>query len=449
MNELPVEQRNWLERAWRFERDGWIFVHVEGEAFARGFAHGFLLAQEIDAGIRDNNFQNEWSTGDGPDYFAEAAEMLYAAKLDDELRREIEGIAEGVRRAGYSYDFRDLLAWNATIELTGSWWPIDKGKPLGELRAGEHCNSFIATGDGVTADGGIVLAHNTWDTYIDANSSNVVLDLVPDQGARILMQTRPGYIHSGTDFFLCGSGIIGAETTIAGFTEYDQKKTPEFARIRQAMQYAHSLDAFVEIMWRDNNGGYANSWMLGDLKTGEIAKFEIGLKYYGLQKTKRGSYWGCNVVEDKRIRYQECDGVGYSNLLKNAGRRIRWQRFLAETPDLDVEKGKAILADHFDEYKHYENPGTRTICAHFDRDPGEFAPLQYGPFYPYGTNDGKVTDATLAGEMRFWGVYGHPCRQRFDAAAFLKEHPQYAWTRDHLQDKPGRDWQLFKAGECD
>jgi hypothetical protein len=260
MSELRGEERSWLERAWRFQRDGWIFVHVEGEAFARGFAHGFLLAQEIDAGIRDNNFQNDWSTG--------------------------------------------------------NWWPIVKGKPLGELRSGEHCNSFIATGDGVTADGGIVLAHNTWDTYIDANSSNVVLDLVPDRGARILMQTRPGYIHSGTDFFLCGSGIIGAETTIAGFTEYDQKKTPELVRIRQAMQYADSLDSFIEIMWRDNNGGYANSWMLGDLKTGEIAKFEIGLKYYGLQRTKRGSYWGCNVVEDKRIRYQECDGVGYSNLLK-------------------------------------------------------------------------------------------------------------------------------------
>jgi hypothetical protein len=59
MNELQAEERRWLERAWRFERDGWTFVHVEGEPFTRGFAHGYLLASEIDAGIRDNNFQND------------------------------------------------------------------------------------------------------------------------------------------------------------------------------------------------------------------------------------------------------------------------------------------------------------------------------------------------------------------------------------------------------
>ncbi len=446
---LSDEERGWLGRAWRFGRDGWIFVHVEGAPFARGFAHGWLMADEIAAGIDDNDFQNDWSTGDGPDYFREGALMVFDRWVPDELRREMEGIAAGASRRNPDrpLGYADILAWNATIELAGNWWPTVRGKPLGEFRAGEHCNSFIATGDGVTADGGIVLAHNTWDTYLDSNTFNVVLDIHPESGSAILMQSRPGWIHSGSDFFLCRSGVIGAETTIAGFTEFDATKKPEFIRVREAMQYADSLDGWMETMRADNNGGYANSWMIGDLKTGEVAKFELGLRYAGLQRTKQGAYWGCNVVEDRRIRYQECDGVGYSNLMKNASRRVRWERFLAETPALDMEKAKLILADHFDAYLGRENPGTRTICAHFDQAPGEFAPLDYGPFYPYGTNDGKVADQSMAEAMRFTGIYGHPCRQRFDAEAYLAANPQYAWMRGRLRDKPSRDWREFAAGE--
>ncbi len=448
-NQLTEEEKSWLERAWRFERDGWIYLHIEGAPFARGFAHGYLLAEEINQGIVDNNFQNDWSTGDGPDYFREGALEIFESWVPDELRKEMEGIAAGARKRldDFAWDYADILAWNGTIELAGSWWPTVRGKPLGEFRAGEHCNSFIATGDGITADGGIVLAHNTWDTYIDSNTFNIVLDIQPESGANILMQSRPGWIHSGSDFFLCSSKIIGSETTIAGFTEFDAKKKPEFIRVREAMQFATSLDEWMSTMWADNNGGYANSWMIGDLKTGEVAKYELGLKYYGLQRTKCGAYWGCNVVENRPIRYQECEGVGYSNMTKNAGRRVRWQTFLADTPDLDVEKGKLILADHYDIYSGRNNPGTRTICAHFDQAPGEFAPLDYGPYYPYGTNDGKVTDQAMAEAMSFTGIYGHPCRQRFDSKAYLNQHPEYAWMRGHLKDKPSRDWQIFKQDD--
>jgi hypothetical protein len=34
-----------------------------------------------------------------------------------------------------------------------------------------------------------------------------------------------------------------------------------------------------------NNGGYANDWLLGDRKTGEIARFEQGLKHTRLWTT--------------------------------------------------------------------------------------------------------------------------------------------------------------------
>ena len=44
------------------------------------------------------------------------------------------------------------------------------------------------------------------------------------------------------------------------------------------MQYADSIDEWAEIMVKNNSGAYANSWLLGDIRTGEIARLELGLK---------------------------------------------------------------------------------------------------------------------------------------------------------------------------
>jgi len=46
------EQQQCLAKARRFERHGWIYLHVEGEPKDRGFQHGYLLAPEIAEGLR-------------------------------------------------------------------------------------------------------------------------------------------------------------------------------------------------------------------------------------------------------------------------------------------------------------------------------------------------------------------------------------------------------------
>ena len=56
----------------------------------------------------------------------------------------------------------------------------------------------------------------------------VILDLEPAEGHCIFMQSIPGYIHSMADFFVTGAGIMGTETTIGGFGEYDLDEAPEF-----------------------------------------------------------------------------------------------------------------------------------------------------------------------------------------------------------------------------
>ena len=71
---------------------------------------------------------------------------------------------------------------------------------------------FIATGS-ATKDGGIVLAHNTWIDYLLC--SNVIIDLKPSRGSRMLMQCiGPGFIHSGSDFAINSAGLVISETTI-------------------------------------------------------------------------------------------------------------------------------------------------------------------------------------------------------------------------------------------
>ena len=68
----------------------------------------------------------------------------------------------------------------------------------------------------------------------------------------------------------------------------DPDGVPEFVRSRKAMQYASSIDEYAAIIKEGNNGGYANDWLVGDRKTGEIAYLELGLHQTPLTKKKDG-----------------------------------------------------------------------------------------------------------------------------------------------------------------
>jgi hypothetical protein len=166
--------------------------------------------------------------------------------------------------AGVSTSYADILAFNASIETTGYWWPEVAKKLSGSAtfitKPKEACSSFIATGK-MTKDGGVVLGHNMMWDYTEAYF-NVIVDLVPAKGHRILMQTVPGWIHSGTDFFVTDAGLVGSETTIGGFHGFTEKGVPEFVRVRRAMQDANTIDEWCKIMKKGNNGGYANAWLI-------------------------------------------------------------------------------------------------------------------------------------------------------------------------------------------
>ncbi|MGE0540089.1 MAG: C45 family autoproteolytic acyltransferase/hydrolase [Dehalococcoidia bacterium] len=453
---LTDEERGWLARANRREVNGWLHVTVQGAPFERGFQHGYLTAAEFAEAIRVYSAMTLETTGFDYSFFVEKAVELHKDKITPELLEEMAGLAAGYSKAGVPTTLDDVIGWNAWTELTGYWWPTVASQYAAAAPSGtrkSHCSAFIATGS-ATADGQIVIGHETFSEFWAGQFMNVILDITPDQGQRMVMQTSPGWIASMTDFWVTGAGLVVIETTMAGFQGYDTTKVPEYVRARVASQYATSIDEWVQMLDVQNNGGYANLWLLGDIKTNEIANYEQGLIYQKFEKKQDGWFFGTNTPTDPRIRNLESTDVGYDDIRRQTGaRRVRWPQLLTQYHGrIDAEIGQTMLADTFDPYLGYINPSSRTISAHYDEDPMQYLSDTFYPwdvpFYPAGSVDGKVTTAEAARTLSMWGRFGRADGAPFDADEFLRLHPQFDWQRGYLKSRPSRPWTYFDgAGE--
>ena len=49
---LTKQQQQWLANAEKHSKNGWTYLHIQGAPRERGFQHGYLLAKDIDEGIR-------------------------------------------------------------------------------------------------------------------------------------------------------------------------------------------------------------------------------------------------------------------------------------------------------------------------------------------------------------------------------------------------------------
>ena len=447
---LTPEQRQWLAPARRHAKAGWIYLHIEGDARARGFQHGYLLAPEIADGLRAVRTDWEYQSAMPWTWLVGKADALFTRKIDKENLAELGGIAEGLQAAGVATTRAELIAYNGYLELSGYWWPEIVRRVRGNLAAGppQSCSAFIATGH-ATADGGVVLGHNTMTGY-QMPFANLVIDVLPARGHRILMQSIPGWIHSGTDFFVTDAGLVGAETTIGNFQGFDPKGTPEFARMRRATQDARSIDEWCGIMKRGNNGGYANAWLLGDINTREIARLELGLRTVGFERKRDGCFTGSNVAEDLKILRFETTSRETDISSMDVSRRVRWKQLMAQYAGrIDLELAKRFEADHYDTYLGEERIGGRSLCAHGEEQREPIQPWPGIPYAPDGTVDGKVVDTALARRLGFAARWGAACGRAFDAPKFLAEHPQFEWMKDILRSRPSEPWVEFTAGEPD
>jgi len=437
-----------LKKALREEKDGWIFIHLEGSPREIGYQHGFLLAEEIAEALRmfahflDGSSGKEWMS------YRNAAGRMFWPKIEPEYREEIEGMVEGLAARSKKVDAIDIVAVNGWMELAWYYLPYlaDKAKP-GSLdnKAPGKCSAFIATGSH-TEDGQIVVGHNSWFDYIVGERWNVVMDVKPARGHRFIMDTFPGFIHSGSDFVINGAGLIYTETTIGQFKGFDETGVPEFVRARQAAQYAGSIDDFVAILSARNNGAYANTWLVGDTKTGEIAKLDLGLKHQRLWRTKDGVYVGANFGSDEKLLAEETTFDVNDKTSSPNARKRRWEQIMpASKGKINVELAKAFEGDHVDADTGKPAESGCVLCGHVDKDPKGVPAFSWPAYYPAGSVSAKVTTSALARDLKLWAKMGHPCGREFNASAFLAKHPEYKWQEKFLRDMKPHPWTLWGA----
>jgi Phospholipase B len=442
-----------LKSAYSFERGGWVYVHLEGDPATIGFQHGYMLAKEIEDAFPAVSTHMMRSTERDWSFFREVAREKLWPKLDPEFQQELQGIAEGLNaRTGSPLDVYDIVALNSFEEVPDYYVPwLDKQekKPNApNLKSPGNCSAFVATGSW-TKDGQIVIAHNNWTNYMNGERWRIVFDIQPTKGYRVLMDGFPGVIASDDDFGINSDGLMVTETTISQFEGWNPNGKPEFMRARKALQYAGSIDEYTRIMLDGNNGGYANDWLLGDRKTGEIAQLELGLKAYKLWRTKDGVFSGSNWARDPKVLKLDTPQFDPNNLETSPNaRRVRWEQLLSENKGkLDVSLAQQMLGDHFDTYDKKADANERTLCGHVDSNARGVSIWGWGPNYPGGAVQCKAADSTMAKEMRFVARMGHPCGEDFLAKPFLAAHPEFAWQQPYLRDMKAGPWSFFTSGE--
>lgn len=441
-----------LRGSYKFTDNGWTYVHLQGSPDQIGFQHGYLLAHEIEDNLHVYQVEAPHITKRPWSFYRDAAQHVLWPHIEPEYRQELKGIAEGLRARNSRADLWDIVALNGYIELSDYYLPSLNAKEAGEnppqAVAPGKCSAFIATGS-ATRDGKIVIAHSNWSSYAEGERWRMVFDVIPTRGQHFIMDGLPGVITSQDDFGVNASGLMITETTLPMAKGFDVNGIPEFDRSRKAMQYATSIDEYAAIMRKGNNGGYANTWLIGDRKTGEIAYLELGLHQTPLIKKKDGYFVSSNFAANPKLIREDTPGFDPNNAESSMNaRHIRAEQFMKQHyGKLDIKLAEAYLSDHYDTYEHRIDAGKRSLCGHEDTSPVGEKVWGDPPYDPAGAVTGKVTDSDLAAKLSFIGRAGHPCGDDFKAAPFLAAHPEFDWEKPILHDMIAGPWTQFGANE--
>ena len=400
--------------AYRYPQAGWIVLHVEGEPYERGEQQGTLLWREIQNYIKCFAMQKSSSAPEEAwRVMRTMTDALFVRHFDPELLQEMKGIADGAAAAGAKFDGRpvdltDIVAINVWPEFMTLDYALHaeptglEGKVFSTPSSGggdgaaqvSRCSAFAATGP-ATRDGKAIIGHITMYDLYPCDFFNVWIDVKPSSGHRVMFQAAPGSVQSGMDWYMNDAGMVLTETTVRQ-TRFDPNGLSIGSRSRRAMQYGDSIDTVTGILGGGGNGLYTNEWLLADMKTNEIALFELGTKAsYLLRSSKNqwfggttGFYWGNNNTKDLAVRMETIattnDRPEDMTFCPEA-RDIRWIRLY------EANKG--------------------TIDADFARRAFGQPPLATG-----ASCDCKFTTADMALQMKSVAHWGDPYGQLWEAA---------------------------------
>lgn len=418
------------------KKEGWKIIEIKGNAYQRGFSHGKILYKDLCKVCEIFPFIVKTELSVSYEKYIQTCRRLIKPtiiKYYPEFYEEMTGIVEGALSKGTNINIDIIIAWNSVPSFYDYFGKTKQNR----------CTAFIATGS-ATTDGKIVMGHNTHCDFVTAQTQNIIIYVYPTNGGHpFVMQTSPGFIASGTDWFISSNGIIGCETTISELKHKPKFNSgvPYFCRIRQAMQYGKSLDDYTKIMLKNNAGDYACSWMFGNIHTNEIMLFDLGIESHNIEKKKDGFFYGMNTPLNAEFRKKETNDEDIYDVRTSSGsRNLRLQQLLSKTKKINVSYAKEILSDHYDIYENKQHLNGSSICKHGELEEKENVRKS---FFPYGCTDGKVVNYEMAKKMKFIGRFGSCCGRVFDAGQFVKKHPIYKPLKKYLPDFSYTDWAII------
>ncbi len=405
--------------AYRYPTGGWTYLHIEGQPYERGYQHGRLMSKEIVQYLARCAAELAEGKEQSWNFARTTAASLFLHGFDQEILEEMKGIADGASDAGATWDGRridltDMVVLNTTVELStlrDALQVVPSGLEglhlqspayIGTRRlsgATDHCSAFAATGK-ATRDGRMVIGHVTWWPLTLAEQTNVMLDIKPAAGHRMLIQGYPGAIESGTDWYQNDAGIVLTETTLRQ-SPFNAQGTPVAYRARKAIQYGDSIDKVVQYLKDKNNGLYTNEWIIGDARSNEIAMFELGTYKTRLYRSSKndwfngteGFYWGNNNAKDLNVRLEyvpDPDGAPEHVPFVPAPRDLKWQQLYHEYAG-KIDEQFAFLA------------------------------FRTAPLVSASTMDAKVATADMAARMMVWAEFGKPNQREWVPSDAEKE----------------------------
>jgi Phospholipase B len=422
--------------AYRYPQSGWVVLHIEGEPYERGYQHGKLMSAEIADYINTlATARSHKAPSNGWRDQRLLVDALFLRHYDKEYLEEMKGIADGAAAAGAKFDgraidFLDVASVNSDIEIDSLSDNLRatpnglEGKKFKEPHyaqakkvPAEHCSAFAAAGP-ATADGKIVFGHITMSNLYESRHYNVWLDVQPKKGNRVLMQSYPGGIMSGMDYYMNGAGLLVAETTI-NQTRFNVNGDTMASRIRKAVQYGSTIDEVVKILEKDNNGAYTNEWLLADTKTNEIALFDLGTSKSRLWRSSkdewfggtRGFYWSCNNAKDLQVRLETLAGVEGkpANMVWSASDRDQtWLKL--------YEKHKGKVGTDFG-----------------------FEAFSTAPLAAFTSCDAKFTTSAMAKDFKTWALFGPPRGRTWDPTESERKH------YEDIRPLVSNDWTVLTA----
>ena len=426
-------------------REGWIGLEVSGTPYEMGFAHGRLLRRYFPQIIKVLKYVVDGIFKVSLSEYVKTCKTVFKRSLNlvewRFIKEEINGIRDGCANPNITFDL--LLAWNAVLSM--SYYKDYKEKGADKSIVAGRCSAFIATGN-ATENGDIIMSHNTHSDLASGFVCNVVMHMNPSAPGSMpfVMQTSPGLVCSSADWFITSAGIVGCETTITSVNYDADFKTgvPYFFRIRKAMETGKSLDDYVSIMEKQNAGDYPCSWLLGDINSGMIMRFELTKTASSVSMTTNGVYYGMNSAISPEVRLLETNDYGLNDPMKSTGsRNMRLQYLLLEKYNgkINLENAKKIISDHYDEGTSQYRMGFRGICKHRENEDNNDFSLS-------GATDGKVVNSEMARKMEFMGIFGSSCGRPFTRKAYMKKvekSKESKFWKDALQDVPKYDWTVL------